>query len=218
MKTLRPLAAAKAAASIMLAAGPALAQAAPAAPQPPAGQYVMDPTHTSVVFRVSHMGFSHYTARFSRVDGKLQFDPQQPAAMRVEANIDPTSLELNAPPPGFLQQLMGKGWFEAAQFPQITFRSTKVERVGEHAAQVTGDLTLHGVTRPVVLEVTYNGGYPPNNFDPGGARIGFSAHGVLKRSAFGISAGIPAPGSSMGVGDDVEVAIETEFSSKPAPR
>jgi polyisoprenoid-binding protein YceI len=113
---------------------------------------------------------------------------------------------------------MGKGWFEAAQFPQITFRSTKVERVGEHAAQVTGDLTLHGVTRPVVLEVTYNGGYPPNNFDPGGARIGFSAHGVLKRSAFGISAGIPAPGSSMGVGDDVEVAIETEFSSKPTPR
>lgn len=199
----------------MLAAGPAFAQAAP---QPPAGQYTMDKSHTSVVFRVNHLGFSHYTARFSRVDGKLQFDPQQPAAMRVEASIDPTSLDLNAPPPGFVQQLLGKGWFEAAQFPQITFRSTKVELVGEHVAKVTGDLTLHGVTAPVVLDVTYNGGYPPNSFDPGGARIGFSAHGVLRRSAFGISAGIPAPGSSMGVGDEVEVAIETEFSSKPAPR
>lgn len=219
MKALRTVVAAKAACSIVLAAGPAVAQgAAQPAPQPPAGRYYMDRAHTSVVFRVNHMGFSHYTARFSHVDGGLQFDPQNPTAMRVEATIDPTSLELNAPPAGFLAQLMGKGWFEAGQFPQIAFRSTKVELSGPHAAKVTGDLTLHGVTRPVVLDVTYNGGYPPNAFDPGGARVGFSAHGVLKRSDFGISTGIPAPGSSMGVSDDVDLAIETEFSSKPAAR
>jgi polyisoprenoid-binding protein YceI len=72
------------------------------------------------------------------------------------------------------------------------------------------------VTQPVTLDVTYNGGYPPTSFDPGGARIGFSAHGTLKRSAFGIAYGIPAPGTTMGVSDDVDVAIETEFSSKPA--
>lgn len=217
MKALRTFAALKVAGSILLAAGPAVGQGvAPPAPAPPAGQYFMDKAHTSVVLRVSHMGFSRYTARFSRVDGRLQFDPQHPAAMRVEATIDPTSLELNAPPTGFHDQLMGKGWFEAAKFPQISFRSTKVELTGKHAAKVTGELTLHGVTAPVVLDVTYNGGYPPNSFDPGGARIGFSAHGVLKRSRFGISSGIPAPGSNMGVGDDVDVAIETEFSSKPS--
>jgi polyisoprenoid-binding protein YceI len=176
----------------------------------------MDKAHTSVVFRVSHLGFSHYTARFSRVDGTLQFDPEHPAAMRVEATIDPASLELNTPPAGFHDQLMGAGWFEAAKFPQITFRSTQVELTGPHQARVTGGLTLHGITVPVVLDVTYNGGWPPNNFDPGGARIGFSAHGGLKRSAFGIATGIPAPGSTLGVSDEVDVAIETEFSSKPS--
>jgi polyisoprenoid-binding protein YceI len=213
MKALSPITAAFA---ILLAAGPAAAQgAAKPAPQPPAGQYHMDKAHTSVVFRVNHLGFSRYTAQFSRVDGKLQFDPANPTAMKVEATIDPTSLALNAPPAGFLDSLMGKQWFDAAQFPQITFRSTKVEPTGANAAKVSGDLTLHGVTKPVVLDVTYNGGYPPTSYDPGGARIGFSAHGTLKRSAFGIAYGVPAPGSTMGVSDDVEFAIETEFSSKP---
>lgn len=203
-------AALKAAATIALAAGPAVA----AAPPPPAGGYFMDKAHTSVTFRVSHLGFSHYTASFRTVDGRLTFDPARPAAMKVEAAIAVPSLQLNAPPAGFHDQLMSKAWFDAAQFPTMTFRSTKVEPTGPHAAKVTGELTLHGVTKPVVLEVTYNGGYPPMQFDPGGARIGFSAHGVLKRSAFGISSGIPAPGSNMGVSDDVDVAIETEFSSK----
>lgn len=214
MKPLRT-AAALAGLSLVLAAGAVAAQT-PAAPQPPAGQYYMDRSHTSVVFRVNHMGFSRYTARFSRVDGKLQFDPQNPAAMRVEATIDPASLELNAPPAGFHEQLMGKDWFDSSRFPQISFRSTKVELTGPNAAKVTGELALHGVTQPVEMQVTYNGGYPLNSFDPGGARIGFSAHGVLKRSAFGVSTGVPAPGSSMGVSDEVDFAIETEFSSKPA--
>jgi polyisoprenoid-binding protein YceI len=206
-----------AALTVALAAGPGLSQGAPsAAAGPPAGQYHLDKAHTSVTFRVVHLGFSHYTARFSRVDGTLAFDPAHPEAMHVEATIDPTSLALNAPPAGFLDELMGAGWFDAGKFPQMTFRSTRVALAGPHAAKVTGDLTLHGVTRPVVLDVTYNGGYPPMSFDPGGARIGFSAHGVLKRSAFGISAGIPQPGSTIGVSDDVDIAIETEFSSKAA--
>jgi len=217
MKTTTALAALKAA-TVLLAAGPAIAAIAPApAPQPPAGTYVVDKAHTSVTFRVSHMGFSRYTARFGRVDGRLKFDPAAPTAMAVQATIDPTSLELNTPPAGFHDQLMGKGWFEAAKFPAITFKSTKVQLAGPHAAKVTGDFTLHGVTRPVTLDVTYNGGYPANAMDPGGARVGFSAHGVLKRSAFGMGYGIPAPGSNMGVGDDVEVMIETEFSQKRPP-
>ena len=215
MSLFRTVVAAKMALSVALAGGPAVAQTAgKSAPMPPAGQYYLDKAHTSVTFRVSHMGFSRYTARFARVDGRLQFDPAHPTAMRVEATLDPTSLALSTPPAGFHDQLMGKGWFEAARFPQISFRSTKVELTGPHAARVTGQLTLHGVTKPVVLQVTYNGGYPPASFDPGGARIGFSAQGVLKRSAFGISQGIPAPGSNLGVGDDVEIAIETEFNSK----
>ena len=137
--------------------------------------------------------------------------------MSVDAAIDPLSLELIAPPKGFHDELTGKAWFNAAAFPAITFHSTKVEVTGANTARLTGDLSLHGVTKPVTLEVTYNGGWPPNSFDPGGARIGFSAHGMFKRSAFGMGMGVPAPGSTMGVGDEVEVMIETEFSSKVPP-
>jgi len=210
MKITTTLAALKGA-SVILIAGPAIAATAtPVAPQPPAGVYTIDKAHTSVTFKVSHLGFSHYTARFSRIDGQLTFDPAKPAAMTVEATIDPLSLELNAPPAGFHDQLMGKGWFEAAQFPKITFKSTKVEVTGPKTAKVTGNFTLHGVTKPVVLDVTYNGGWKANAYD--GDRVGFSARTVLKRSAFGVSQGIPAPGTNMGVSDDVDVAIETEFA------
>lgn len=206
-------------AALALAIATQAVAAAPAAPKPPAGAYVIDKAHTSVTFRVSHLGFSRYTARFGAVDGKLKFDPAHPAAMSVVATIDPKSLALNAPPAGFHDQLMGKSFFDAAKFPAITFRSTKVQVTGANAAKVTGDLTLHGVTKPVTLDVTYNGGYPANAMDPGGARIGFSAHGSLKRSAFGMGFGVPAAGSTMGVGDDVEIMIETEFSDgKPPPK
>lgn len=218
MKITKTLAALKAS-SVLLMAGPAVAATAPApaAPQAPAGLYSMDKAHSSVTFRVSHMGFSRYTARFATIDGKLKFDAAHPAAMTIEAAIDPKSLALNTPPAGFHEQLMGKAFFDAVKFPAITFRSTAVQVTGPHAAKVTGNLTLHGVTKPVTLDVTYNGGYPPNAMDPGGARVGFSGHTVFKRSAFGMGYGVPAPGSNMGVGDDVDVAIEAEFSDGKPP-
>ena len=194
--------------SVLLIASPA---AAASAPQPPAGAYVLDKAHTSVTFRISHLGFSRYTARFASIDGKLKFDPNAPATMAVEATIDPKSLALNTPPAGFYDQLMGKSFFDAATFPAINFRSTKVEPTDANTAKVTGIFTLHGVTKPLTLDVTYNGGYPANAMD--GARVGFSAHGVIRRSAFGMGFGVPAAGSKMGVGDDVEVMIETEFNS-----
>jgi polyisoprenoid-binding protein YceI len=177
----------------------------------PAGTYAIDKAHTNLSFRVSHLGFSHYTADFDKVDGKLQFDPANPSAMTVEATIDPKSLDLNSPPAGFHEQLLSKTWLDAAAFPTITFRSTKVEVTGPKTANVTGDLTLHGITKPVTLATTFNGGYAANAFD--GARIGFSATGVFKRSDFGIAYGVPAPGTNMGVGDNVAFTIETEFSN-----
>jgi polyisoprenoid-binding protein YceI len=176
-----------------------------------AGTYAIDKSHTNLSFKVSHLGFSHYTAGFDDVSGKLQFDPANPAAMTVEATIDPKSLDLNAPPAGFRDQVVGKEFFDAAAFPAITFKSTKVEVTGPKTANVTGDLTLHGVTKPVTLATTFNGGYAANAFD--GARIGFSAKGTLKRSDFGMAYGLPAPGTNFGVGDPVEFTIETEFSN-----
>ncbi|MBV9510316.1 MAG: polyisoprenoid-binding protein [Caulobacteraceae bacterium] len=218
MNTRKPLAAFAVGLIAVLAAAAVLAQPAVTPPGPPAGVYHLDPAHASLTFEVSHMGFSHYTARFTHLDATLRFDPAHPEAMSVDASIDPVSLALNTPPAGFHDQLMGPEWFAAARFPQITFRSTRVRLTGPNTAEVTGDLTLHGVTLPVTLTATYNGGYAENSFDPGGARVGFSAHGSLLRSAFGIAAGIPAPGSTIGVGDRVDVAIEAEFSAHPPAR
>ena len=180
-------------------------------PQVPAGDYTLDPAHASLEFKVSHLGFSHYTARFATFDAKLKFDPTHPETSSVEATIDPKSLTLNTPPAGFKDELTGKAWLDAGQYPAITFRSTKVEVTGANTAKVTGDFTLHGVTKPVVLDATFNGGYAGHPMDPH-ARIGFSAHGVFKRSEFGIGFGVPAPGTTMGVSDEVDVQIEAEFS------
>ena len=90
-----------------------------------------------------------------------------------------------------------------------------IEHVGK-TARITGNLTLRGMTQPVTLDATFNGGYGSNSFDPGGARVGFSAHGTLKRSAFGMAFGIPAPGTTFGVGDDVDFQLEVEFSKPKA--
>lgn len=196
------------------------AEAAPSAPNTsestvpsdlPAGAYTLDRSHASLLFRVDHLGFSKYTARFKTFDAQLQLDPRNLAASSVNVTVDPKSLDLDGPPEGFLEELLGAQWLDAAQFPDITYRSTTVEPVGPYAVRITGDLTLHGVTHPVVLEATLNGGWAGHPFDPN-ARVGFSARGTFKRSDFGISNGIPPAGTKMGVSDEVEVIVETEFS------
>ncbi|ALL12667.1 YceI family protein [Caulobacter henricii] len=194
------------------AAVPAVAKPAPVSV--PAGAYTLDKSHASLVFKLSHLGFSNYTASFGEFDAKLTFDPARPETSTLEATIDPRSLTLPTPPAGFKDELLGPQWLNARQHPAITFRSTKVEVTGADTAKITGDFALNGVTRPVVLEAKFNGGYAGHPMDPN-ARIGFSATGTFKRSDFGIAYGVPAPGTTMGVGDQVAVAIETEFSGPP---
>jgi polyisoprenoid-binding protein YceI len=178
----------------------------------PAGDYKTDPAHTSLTFAVSHMSYSHFTARFDSINARLKLDPAHPETAALNVAIDPRSLDLNNPPKGFHDELMGKSFFDAAAFPKIIFLSTRIAMTGANTANVTGDLTLRGVTRPVTLTVIFNGGYPGMaGLDPN-ARIGFSARGTLKRSQFGMGYGIPAPGSTMGVGDDVDFSIETEMT------
>jgi len=185
---------------------------APSVADIPAGDYKTDPTHTSLIFSVDHLGYSHYTAYFTRIDARLKIDPAHPETAALTVTIDPQSLALNNPPKGFHDDLMGKSWFDAAAFPKITYTSTKIDMTGANTANVTGDLTLHGVTRPVTLAVTFNGGYPGMaGMDPN-ARIGFSAKGTLRRSLFGMGYGIPAPGTTLGVGDEVDFRIETEMT------
>jgi len=180
----------------------------------PAGNYTLDKAHTSLIFRVNHLGFSFFTARFTHIDADLKADPARFAASQLNVTIDPKSITSDNAPEGFLAMLSCKDWLEADKFPQMTFRSTRVEITAPNKLRVRGDLTLHGVTKPIVLDAKYNGGYAGHPMDPH-ARIGFSATARFKRSDFGVSAGIPAPGTTMGVGDEVEVVLETELTGPP---
>ena len=188
---------------------------AAAAGAPPAGVYKIDKAHASLVLRVSHMGFSTYTTRFSRFDSDLTLDPKNLSASKVVTTIDATSLEMDAAPQMCLDIVKGPQMLDTAKFRDIVFKSEEVRMTGAKTMEIAGTLTLHGVTRPMVLVATYNGGYAGMpNMDPQ-ARVGFSAHGSVKRSDFGISFGVPAPGSTVGVGDAIDISIEAEFTGPP---
>ncbi len=198
----------------------AVASAAPAATAPapapaPAGQYQLDKAHASLQLRVSHLGFSTYTTRFSRFDAQLTFDPNNLPASKLTASIDAASLEMDAAPQMCIDIVKGTQFLDVAKFPKIVFRSEKIRMTGAKSFAISGTLDLHGVTRPLVLTGTYNGGYAGlANMDPH-ARVGFSAHGTLKRSDFGMVYGVPAPGTTMGVGDVINISIEAEFTGPP---
>lgn len=186
----------------------------PAKTEAPAGTYVLDPTHASLTFRVDHLGLSKYTARFTKLDARLDLDPKTPSRSQVSATVDPRSIETDfpLPAPDFDAELAGPRWLDAARHPQIVFRTRKVEPTGPDTARVVGDLTLRGVTKPILLKAKFNGGYARHPMDPAGARVGFSATGKLWRSDFGLTYGLPEKGSTFGVGDEVEILIEAEFT------
>jgi polyisoprenoid-binding protein YceI len=189
--------------ALMLGAcGYLLPRAAPVAPtELPAGAYRTDPEHASLLFKIDHLGFSQLVGRFDRFDAALDFDPKQPGAARLTVLIDPASIDLNLPK--FEQDLRGPDWFDVARFPQARFESRKIEITGEKTGKVEGDLTLHGVTAPVTLEVTFNGA--GDSLITGRYTLGFAASGTLLRSTFGLGAYAPA------VGDQVILEIHAEF-------
>ena len=190
------------------AAPPAMPPVAP----PPAGVYQLEKSHASLLLRVNHLGFSTYTTRFSRFDAELNVDPQNLATARVTTTIDASSIEMDAAPAVCLDIVRGPQLLDIAKYPQIVFKSERVRMTGARSMEISGDLTLHGVTRPMVLTATFNGGYAGMpKMDPH-ARIGFSAHGSLNRSDFGMRFGVPAPGTTIGVGDLIDFSIEAEFT------
>jgi len=195
------------------AGAPAIAPVA----APPGGEYKVDKSHASLILRASHMGFSTYTTRFSRFDSELTFDPKNLPASKIVTTIDASSFEMDAAPQMCLDIMKGPQMLDTAKYAQITFKSERVRMTGSKTMEITGTLTLHGVTRPMVLSATYNGGYAGMpQMDPN-ARVGFSAHGSLKRSDFGMTFGVPARGTTMGVGDLVEFSIEAEFTGPALP-
>ena len=202
--------------ALLVAATAARAQIpAPSTEPIPKGSYTLDKSHASLLFRVDHLGFSTFTGRFTRYDAQLDFDPSRPATASVNVTIDPRSISSDNAPEGFLETLAtGKDWLDAGEFPEMKFVSRSVEVVSDGDLRVHGELTVRGVTKPLVLAARFNGGYAGHPFDPA-ARIGFSAQGTFKRSDFGVAFGIPAPGTTFGVSDQVQVVLEAEFTGPP---
>ncbi|MDD9899735.1 MAG: YceI family protein [Alphaproteobacteria bacterium] len=163
-------------------------------------EYDFDKKHTQVFFKVSHLGFSISHGRFNEVDGGFSFDLDHPEKSSVNVTIKTDSLDMGQD--GWDEHLKGEDFFKVEAFPEMTFKSTAVEVTGEKTAKVTGDLTLLGVTKPVTLDVTYN----KAGIHPFGGKYvaGFSATGMLKRSDFGMTYGLP------NIGDDVHMMIEVE--------
>ena len=176
----------------------------------PSGIYKIDPSHASVTWKVSHLGLSNYTARFTKIDATLTFNAENPERSRVIAKIDPSSIRTdypNAAEKDFDRELAaGEEWFNAAKFPSIEFVSNKIEITGPNTGKIYGNLTLLGVSKPVVLDTVFNGAYAEKPFSsPIAAALGFSASTRIKRSDWGFNTYIPT------IGDEVAIAIEAEF-------
>jgi polyisoprenoid-binding protein YceI len=168
-----------------------------------AGDYKVDPNHTQVVFSVSHFGFTHYSGLFAGATGTLQLDPAKLSAAKLELSIPLDSVTTTSSK--LTEELKGDQWFDTAKFPKATFVSTQVVPTPQ-GATVHGNLTLHGVTRPVVLQARFVGA-GVNPLDKA-YTVGFEATGTLKRSDFGVKTYVPA------VSDEVRLTIAGAFERR----
>ena len=164
--------------------------------------YKLDPGHTMVLFSWNHFGFSNPTADLGLGEGTVVFDEQNPAQSSVQVTLPLAQLDTHVP--DLDEHLKKADFFDAASYPVVTFRSTRVEPLGGGKFKVTGDLSVHGVTHPVVLDATLNkvGVHPMTQVQS----IGFDATASIKRSDFGVGAYVP------NVSDEIAIRITTEGS------
>ena len=162
--------------------------------------YKIDPTHTATVFSWNHFGFSTPSANFSDIQGVINVDNAKPANSSVEVTIPVSSVNTNVT--ALDKEFQEEGWFNAAKYPNITFKSTKVETKDKKHFKITGNLTVKGITKPVVLDAVLNkqGEHPMAKVPA----IGFNATTSFNRSEFGIGNYVP------NVGDKITVNITTE--------
>ena len=173
----------------------------------PNGAYEVDPHgHTQVLFSILHLGLTDYYGRFDKVSGTLDYDGNQPERSSLSITIDATSIDTQSD--RLTGELKGPSVFDTQQFPAATFKSTAVTRTGPDTGRVAGLLTVRNVTKPVTLDVTFNGG--EQNPMGNGYALGFRATATIRRSDFGLN----TMGWSMYVSDDVHLIIEAMFDQQ----
>lgn len=168
----------------------------------PAGRYLLDPDHRALLFKVGHLGYTQAVGRFDDFDAVLDFDPADPTASTLKVEIATASADMGS---ASLDQVVGE-LFDARKFPAIRYESKAITLQGPRSGRIEGVLTMNGRSVPVSLDVTFNGGAP----DPltQQHKLGFSAHGELRRSDFGLGDWVPA------VANEVRFEIEAEFNRR----
>ena len=166
--------------------------------------YQIDPAHSGAQFSVRHMMVTNVRGGFKKVQGTVVYDPENPANSSVTAEIDTASISTNEDQRD--AHLRSADFLDVEKYPTITFRSTRVESAGEGEVKLEGDLTIHGVTRPVVLDVE---GLAPEGKDPwGNIRSGATARTKIKRSDFGLTWNAALETGGFLVGDDVKIELD----------
>ena len=167
-----------------------------------ADTWQIDPNHSAAQFSVRHMGISTVRGAFTKVSGTVDYDTSQPANASVNVTIDTNSVDTRVEMRD--NDLKSDHFFDVAKYPTITFKSTKVESAGPGKLKVLGDLTIHGVTKPVTLDV--EGPTPPIKDPRGKLHMGASGTTKVKRSDFGMTYG-----QAM-VGDEIDITIDAEMT------
>jgi polyisoprenoid-binding protein YceI len=185
---------------------PALAQASKDVAKAPAGTYALENRHSQVMFSIAHLGLTDFWGRFDRLSGAMNFDPAAMEKSSVSITIDMSSVD--TPSERLNSELASASVFDAPNYPNATFQSTSVTRTGPDTGLIAGNLTMHNVSKPVVLEVTFNGG--ESSPMGSGYVLGFHATATIRRSDFGLTG---MPWEPM-VGDEVNLVIEAMFEQK----
>lgn len=181
--------------------GLALTSASARAEDVKGGDYVVEPYHTQVLFTVSHFGLSDFSGVLTGAAGSLKLDPAKPENSKLEVTVDAATVL--TPVEKLTGELKDPEWLDAAKFPKASFVSTKITPKAGHEAEIAGELTLHGVTKPVVLKARFVGaGVNPitKNYT-----VGFDGQTTIKRTEFGVTKYAPY------IGDDVHLTIHAAF-------
>ncbi|BDC51334.1 polyisoprenoid-binding protein [Bryobacterales bacterium F-183] len=175
-----------------------------------AATYTIDTSHSSAGFKVRHLMISNVKGEFTKTTGTVTFDPKNLAASSVDATIDVSTISTREERRD--AHLKSPDFFDVAKFPTMTFKSTKFEAAGAGKYKVTGNLTLHGVTKPVVLELSNV--TPETKGMQGETRIGGQATTKINRKDFGLTWSKTMDGGGAVVGDEVDITLDLELVKK----
>lgn len=168
-------------------------------------KWVIDPDHSVAAFSVRHMMVNNVRGHFNKVGGAIHFDPADAAKSSVEAEIDAAGICTGIKKRD--EHLCSPDFFDVAKYPRIFFESVGVEITGSNRARITGDLTLHGITRPVTLDGAFFG---PVTGTEGETTMGFSAATRIDREDYGMTLNYPLEGGGFVIGREVEITLDIE--------